>query len=85
MHKNHLSCYEIAINFDLAGSCRVGKLEWRIYYYEGRQGVYKEWRGRSKNMISKPTKEKLDKDIGEYVIAENQRLRIKEILKNHRF
>lgn len=36
-------------------------------------------------MISKPTKEKLDKDIGKYVIVENQRLRIEEILKNHRF
>lgn len=71
MHKNHLSCYETAINFNLAGSCRVGKLERRIYYDEGREGVYKELPGRSKNISSKPTKKKLDKDIGEYVIAEN--------------
>lgn len=81
MHKNHLSCQETAFHFNLAGDYVVSKWE-RIYYEEGPQGLYIERRGRSKNMSSKPKTKKLDKDIEEDLIAENQRLRMEnEYLK----
>ena len=60
MHKNHLSAQE-----------------WeRIYYEEGPQALYKERRGRSKNMGSKPRKKKLSKEVEEDLIEEVQRLRM---------
>ena len=81
MHKNHLSCQETAIHFNLSGDCVVSKWE-RIYYEEGPQGLYIERRGRSKNMSSKPKKKKLNKKVEEDLIAENQRLRMEnEYLK----
>ena len=81
MHRNHLSCQETAIHFNLAGDYVVSKWE-RIYYEEGPQCLYIERRGRSKNMSSKPKKKKLDKDVEYDLIAENHRLRMEnEYLK----
>ena len=81
MHTNHLSSFETAIHFNLAGDYVVSKWE-RIYYEEGPQGLYIERRGRSKNMSSKPRKKNLNKEVEEDLIAENQRLRMEnEYLK----
>ena len=81
MHKNHLSCTETAIHFNLGNNYIVSKWE-RIYYEEGPQALYEERRGRKKNMSSKPRKKKLSKEIEEDLIAENQRLRMEiEYLK----
>ena len=81
MHNNHLSCQETAIRFNLAGDYVVSKWE-RLYYEEGPQSLYIERRGRPKNMNSKPKKKKLNKDVEEDLIAENQRLRMEnEYLK----
>ena len=75
MRENHLSCQETAFHFNLAGDYVVSKWE-RIYYEEGPQGLYKERRGRNKNMSSKTRKKKLSKEVEEDLIAENQRLRM---------
>ena len=81
MHQNHLSCQETAVHFNLAGDYVVSKWE-RIYYEEGPQGLYIERRGKNKNMSSKSKKKKLDKQVEEDLIAENQRLRMEnEYLK----
>ena len=81
MHNNHLSANEAAIQFNLAGDYIVNKWE-RIYYEEGPQALYKERRGRSKKMSSKSKKKKLNKEVEEDLIAENQRLRMEnEYLK----
>ena len=54
----------------------------RIYYEEGPQGLYEERRGRPQKMKFKENKKKLNKDIEEDLIAENQRLRMEnEYLK----
>lgn len=75
MHKNHLSATETAINFNLANHSIVLKWE-RIYYEEGPQALYKERRGRRKDMSSKPRKKKISKENEEDLIAEVQRLRM---------
>ena len=75
MHNNHLSLTETAFQFRLANHNIVGKWE-RIYYEEGPQGLYKERRGRNKNMSSKPRKKKLSKEKEEDLIEEVQRLRM---------
>ena len=75
MHKNHLSCTETAIHFNLGNNYIVSKWE-RIYYEEGPQALFRERRGRSKNMSSKPRKKKLSKEVEEDLIAEVQRLRM---------
>lgn len=81
MHKNHLSLLETCMIYNLGNHGIVGKWE-RIYYEEGPLALYEERRGRRKNMNSKPKKKKLDKDIEEDLIAENQRLRMEnEYLK----
>ena len=81
MHTNHLSGAMTAYKFNLANESIVLKWE-RIYYEEGPQALYKEKRGRKKNMSSKPKKKKLNKEIEEDLIAENQRLRMEnEYLK----
>ena len=80
MHNNHLSLAETAFKFKLGHHSVIGKWE-RIYYEEGPQALYKERRGRSKNMSSKQ-KKKLSKEVEEDLIAENQRLRMEnEYLK----
>lgn len=81
MHTNHLSLSEATYHFNLGHHSVVCKWE-RIYNEKGPQGLYKEQRGRLKNMSSKPKKKKLDKDVEEDLIAENQRLRMEnEYLK----
>ena len=81
MHENHLSAISTAIKYNLANGNTVLKWE-RIYYEEGPQALYEERRGRSKKMNSKPKKKKLNKEVEEDLIAENQRLRMEnEYLK----
>ena len=75
MHTNHLSATMTATKFNLANENTVLRWE-RIYYEEGPQALYKEKRGRNKNMSSKPRKKKLSKDVEEDLIAEVQRLRM---------
>jgi transposase len=76
MHENHLSTYQAATMFGIPTDVTVGKWE-RIYYEEGPQALYRDNRGRKKNMSSdKPKKEKLNKEAEEDLIAEIQRLRM---------
>ena len=75
MHTNHLSATETAIHFKLSTGSVVLKWE-RIYYEEGPQALYKERRGRNRNMSSKPRKKKLSKKNEEDLIEEVQRLRM---------
>ena len=75
MHNNQLSATDTAVHFRLSSASVVMKWE-RIYYEKGPQGLYRERRGRSKNMSSKPRKKKLSKDVEEDLIAEVQRLRM---------
>lgn len=81
MHNNHLSLAETAFRFKLASNTIVSKWE-RIYYEEGPQALYKERRGRRKNMSSKPRKNKLPKSTEKDLIEEVQQLRMEnEYLK----
>jgi transposase len=76
MHENHLSIFETATLFGIPTDVTVGKWE-RIYYEEGPGALYRDNRGRKKNMSSdKPKKEKLNKAVEEDLIAEVQRLRM---------
>ena len=80
MHNNHLSLAETAVQFRLGHHSVIGKWE-RIYYEEGPQALYKERRGRIKNMSSKQ-KKKLNTETEEDLISEVQRLRMEnEYLK----
>jgi transposase len=80
MHNNHFSANETAIQFNLAGDYIVNKWE-RIYYEEGPQALCEERRGRSKNMSSKPRKNK-NVNENEDLLEEVQRLRMEnEYLK----
>lgn len=81
MHANHLSVTQTANHFKLGTTNVVLKRE-RIYYEEGAQGLYEERRGRSRKMKSKENEKKLNKDIEEDLISENQRIRMEnEYLK----
>ena len=82
MHKNHLSLTQTAAKFGVPQASTVGKWE-RIYYEEGPQGLYKDNRGRKPKMSSnKCSKQKLDHQTEEDLIAEVQRLRMEnEYLK----
>lgn len=82
MHKNHLSLSQTAVNFGIPQDVTVGKWE-RIYYEEGPQGLHIDTRGRKPKMSSnKPKKKKLNNEVEEDLIAENQRLRMEnEYLK----
>lgn len=81
MNNNHLSFQETAFHFNLGNPDIVGRWE-RIYNEEGPQALYEERRGRKGNMNSKSKKNKLDKQVEEDLIAENQRLRMEnEYLK----
>lgn len=76
MHKNYLPIVETAILFGIPSNTTVNKWE-RIYYEEGPQALYRDNRGRKKDMPSeKPKKVKLNKDTEEDLIAEVQRLRM---------
>lgn len=76
MHENHLSIIETAVLFGIPSSTTLGKWE-HIYYEEGPQALYRDNRGRKKNMPSdKPKKEKLNAETQEDLIAEIERLRM---------
>jgi len=82
MQENHLSIFETATLFGVPTDVTVGKWE-RIYYEEGPQALYRDNRGRKKNMASDKVKKedlnketKLNKETEEDLIAENQRLRM---------
>ena len=81
MQRNHLSATEAAVHFNLGSGSVVSNWE-RIYYEKGPQGLYINQRGRPRKMDSKPKKKKLNTEIEEDLIAENQRLRMEnEYLK----
>ena len=76
MHINHLSIREAAAKFGIPGYTTVGQWE-RIYYEEGREALFRDARGRNKMpKESRPKKPKLDKEVEEDLIAENQRLKM---------
>lgn len=82
MHEYHLSIFETAVLFGIPTDVTVGKWE-RIYYEEGPQALYRENRGRKKNMMSDKVKKgssnsksSLSKETDEDLIAEVQRLRM---------
>ena len=80
MQSNHLSATEAAIHFGLGAGSVVSNWE-RIYYEKRPQGLYSERRGRPKNMKLK-LERKLDKEMEEDLVIENQRLRMEnEYLK----
>ena len=83
MHEKHLSTKVTAVHFGIPQDHTVGKWE-RIYYEEGPQALYEERRGRSNHMTGKRKGKppKLQPEIQEDLIAENQRLRMEnEYLK----
>ena len=78
MQKEKLSYRETAQKFEVNSYHRIQAWE-RIYLEEGPEGLYIERRGRSST--SRPLK--LDKQVEEDLIAENQRLRAEvDYLKN---
>ena len=77
MHAEHLSCMEAARRFNVKNSTQVERWE-RIYLEEGKEVLLVERRGRAcaASGTQKGRKPKLDKQIEEDLIAENQRLRM---------
>ncbi len=71
MHENHLSIRGAATKFGVSSHPTVAKWE-RIYYEEGPTALFRENRGRKPGMSTK----KLNKQVEEDLIAENQRLRM---------
>ena len=83
MRKNHLSYSEAVIKYELGntqfGEARAMVQRWeRIYLEEGADGFMKERRGRacSASGTRKGRPPKLDKQVEEDLIKENQRLRM---------
>ena len=79
-----LSYQEAMRRFEIGGADRIKKWE-RIYLEEGPSGLYIERRGRASaaSGTQKGRPPKLDKQIEEDLIAENQRLRAEnDYLKN---
>ena len=89
MREHWLSYLETARKYDLLGRSKGGALctlqRWeRIYLEEGAEGLMKERRGKSVTAEGKKRGRppKLDKQVEEDLIAENQRLRMEiEYLK----
>ena len=77
MHTEHLSCMEAARHFGVKNSTQVERWE-RIYLEEGKEALLVERRGRAcaASGTQKGRKPKLDKQVEEDLIAENQRLRM---------
>ena len=90
MRENRLGYRETARKYDLvrqSEASAAAMLHWweRIFLEEGAEGLMKERRGRacSTSGTRKGRAPKLDKNIEEDLIAENQRLRMEiEYLKN---
>ena len=78
---NHYGWEYVAKQFNIPVWTTVRK--WvRKHEKQGPRALYKERRGRKKNMSSKPRKKKLSKEVEEDLIPENQRLKIEnEYLK----
>ena len=79
MQEHHISAREIAAKFGVSAFETVLKWE-RIYYEEGRDALFKNERRQSKmtneNKAKPPRKPKIDKNVPEDLVAENQRLRM---------
>ena len=76
MRRERLSYRETALRFGVSNNHRVASWE-RIYLEEGAEGLYIERRGRACAVSGtrKGKKPQLDKQVGEDLIAEVQRLR----------
>ena len=89
MREHHLGYCETAMKYDLINKSEGGAINtlkrWeRIYLEEGAEGLMKERRGKSVTAEGKKRGRppKLDKQVEEDLIAENQRLRMEiEYLK----
>ena len=89
MREHRLSYYETARKYGILGNSKGGEIctlhRWeRIYLEEGAEGLMKERRGRSVSTEGKKRGRppKLDKQVEEDLITENQRLRMEiEYLK----
>ena len=77
MRAEHLSCPEAANRFGVQSKTQVARWE-RIYLEEGEEALLVERRGRAcaASGTQKGRKPKLDKQVEEDLIAENQRLRM---------
>ena len=77
MRAEHLSCPEAANRFGVQSKTQVARWE-RIYLEEGKEALLLERRGRAcaASGTQKGRKPKLDKQVEEDLIAENQRLRM---------
>ena len=82
MRNNHLGYSEAVIKFKISKVAANGKntlKNWeRIYLEEGVAGLMKEHRGRASKLdgVKKGRPPKLEKQVEEDLIAENQRLRM---------
>jgi len=84
MHKDHLSCSEAAVQFEVSDHKSVAAWE-RIYLTEGPEGLAVERRGRASaaSGTKKGRPAKLSSKVEEDLLAENQRLRAENAyLKN---
>lgn len=77
MRKENLSCKETTRRFGIRSATQVERWE-RIYLEEGKEALLVERRGRASaaSGTQKGRKPKLDKQVEEDLIAENQRLRM---------
>ena len=77
MRAEHLSCPEAAKRFGVQSKTQVARWE-RIYLEEGKEALLLERRGRAcaASGTQKGRKTKLDKQVEEDLIAENQRRRM---------
>lgn len=76
MHNSNLSINETAVMFGIPAASTVEDWE-HIYYEEGPQALYKNNRGRKKDMsLKKPRKKELPKEAEESLTEEVERLRM---------
>ena len=83
MHQHSMSLKQATAHFGIQTHGTVAKCK-RIYYEEGKEALYKERRGRSKNMTGKKKGRPPKKDVNENedLLQEVQRLRMEnEYLK----